>query len=100
MHELTIVNSAVVERLRHARQPLSIQLDRLDGPEGVRLLSVEIHNWLKEDKTRTLKLLAKRANLGIKTVSKIWYKETTSPRFLTCILLFKALGFVAVKLER
>lgn len=78
---------------------LWIQLDQLQGPDAVGILSQEINRWLKEDKHRTIKDLSKKSGLGAKTVSRIWYRETRYPQFITCILLFKALGFVAIRLE-
>ena len=43
--------------------------------------------------------LATAAQLTPRTVAKIMTRETRSPRMLTCIMLFKALGFRAVRLE-
>lgn len=78
---------------------LWVHLDQLQGPDAVRILSIEIDKWLREEKTRTIKDLSKKSGLGRRTVSKIWYRETRYPQFLTCIMLFKALGFVAMRLE-
>lgn len=76
-----------------------VHLDQLTGPEAVALLSREIDEWLLHEHA-TIKDLAKRAGLGRATVSRIWYRETSYPRLLTCILLFKALGYVAMRLEK
>lgn len=91
--------SAIVNFVRTA--PLVIQLDEMDGPKAVAIISREIVLWMHDDpKSNTIKSLAKRANLTPTTVSKILHRETFFPRMLTCILLLKSLGFAAMKLER
>ena len=82
-----------------SRRVLSLSLDELVGFEGVKILARLIQEWIIGDKKRAIKELAKRANLTPQTVSRIMNRETKSPRMLTCIMLFKALGFRAVRLE-
>jgi hypothetical protein len=87
----------------HHRKMLHFSLDQLVGFEGVKILSGLIQEWLlqrdAEGKRRQLKDLAQKASLYPQTVSKIMNRETMSPRMLTCIMLFKALGFSAVRFE-
>lgn len=88
---------------RHHRHGLHLSLDQLVGFEGVKILAGLIQDWLltpvKDGPKRQLKQLAQKANLGTVTVSRIMNRETMSPRMLTCIMLFKALGFTAVRFE-
>ena len=81
------------------RSSLSLQLDQLVGFEGVKVLSELIREWHLSNPDNKIKLLAQKANLTPTTVSRILHYETKSPRMLTCIMLFKALGFTAVRLE-
>ena len=81
-----------------ARRALSLSLDDLVGFEGVKLLAKLIQQWIDRGR-RKLKDLATAAQLTPRTVAKIMTRETRSPRMLTCIMLFKALGFRAVRLE-
>lgn len=90
---------------RHHRHGLHLSLDQLVGFEGVKILASLIQEWhispeAKQagDKHR-IGLLARKANLCPQTVSRIMSRETKSPRMLTCIMLFKALGFTAVRFE-
>lgn len=85
---------------------MRVSLDQLVGFEGVKLLAKliqEHHTGGKGGRHRvdrhSIKELAKRANLTPVTVSRIMNRETKSPRMLTCIMLFKALGFTAVRFE-
>jgi len=80
------------------RTALSLQLDQLVGFEGVKILSGLIQEWHVGTGGK-IKELAQKANLTPTTVSRIMHYETKSPRMLTCIMLFKALGFSAVRLE-
>jgi hypothetical protein len=82
-----------------ATRGLHVSLDELVGFEGVKLLAKLIQQWHRADKSRKLKDLARLANLTPTTVSRIMSRETRSPRMLTCIMLFKALGFTAVRFE-
>jgi len=81
------------------RRPLVLSLDQLVGFEGVKILSGLIQEWNITGEKRQLKELAQKANLHPTTVSKIMNRETMSPRMLTCIMLFKALGFSAVRFD-
>jgi transcriptional regulator with XRE-family HTH domain len=91
---------AKIIRFAPRRTALSLQLDQLVGFEGVKILSGLIHEWhLKEPFENTIKKLAQKANLTPTTVSRIMNRDTKSPRMLTCIMLFKALGFSAVRFE-
>jgi len=80
------------------RPMLNLSLDELVGFEGVKLLAKLIQQWHKEDTSRKLKDLAQKAQLTPTTVSRIMNRETRMHRMLTCIMLFKALGFTAVRL--
>lgn len=82
-----------------AQRVLSLSLDQLVGFEGVKLLAGLIQEWLSPGSGRKIKDLAAKANLTPPTVSRIMNRETKSPRMLTCIMLFKALGFTAVRIE-
>lgn len=90
--------SNIVTQLR-VTHPRILQLDELTGPRAVSLLSTLINEWLNANKAHTLKSFAKKTSLSTKTVSRIWYKETQSPRFETTIILFKTLGFQAIRLQ-
>jgi transcriptional regulator with XRE-family HTH domain len=91
---------AKIIRFAPRRTALSLQLDQLVGFEGVKILSELIREWhLKEPFENTIKKLAQKANLTPTTVSRIMNRDTKSPRMLTCIMLFKALGFSAVRFE-
>jgi hypothetical protein len=76
---------------------LQLSLDQLVGFEGVKVLAKLIQKEVVRGVL--LKTIAQRANLTTRTVSKIMNRETMSPRMLTCIMIFKALGFTAVKFE-
>lgn len=79
---------------------LYVSLDQLVGFEGVKLLSKLIRDWhLRDTQHNTIKSLAIKANLTPTTVSRLMDHTTKSPRMLTCIMIFKALGFVAVRFE-
>lgn len=78
---------------------MRISLDELDSYKGVKLLSSLLTEHLRSHKGETIKGLVKRAGLTPRTVSRIISRDTMSPRLLTVILLFKALGFVAMRLE-
>lgn len=78
---------------------LTLQLDQLAGFEGVKLLAGLIQDWVKSDPKSRLKELARLAQLHPTTVSRIMYRQTMSPRLLTCIMIFKALGFKAMRIE-
>jgi hypothetical protein len=90
---------AKVIRFAPRRTALSLQLDQLVGFEGVKILSGLIHEWHLQNKENRIKNLAQKANLTPTTVSRIMNRDTKSPRMLTCIMLFKALGFSAVRFE-
>jgi hypothetical protein len=81
-----------------ARRGLHVSLDELVGFEGVKLLAKLIQQHVRQQHS-TVKDLARAANLTPTTVSRIMSRETRSPRMLTCIMLFKALGFTAVRFE-
>jgi len=81
------------------RKPLILSLDQLVGFEGVNILAKLIQEWNITGEKRQIKELAQKANLHPTTVSKIMNRETKSPRMLTCIMLFKALGFSAVRFD-
>lgn len=87
------------------RKGLHLQLDQLVGYEGVKILAGLIQEWHLSKEAETaghrhrLSYLARKANLTPTTVSKIMNRETRQPRMLTCIMLFKALGFSAVRFE-
>jgi transcriptional regulator with XRE-family HTH domain len=81
-----------------ARRGLHVSLDELVGFEGVKLLAKLIQQHVRKQHS-TVKDLARAANLTPTTVSRIMSRETRSPRMLTCIMLFKALGFTAVRFE-
>lgn len=87
------------------RKMLHLQLDQLVGYEGVKILAGLIQEWhlspsaVALGKRHQLSHLARKANLTPTTVSKIMNRETRQPRMLTCIMLFKALGFSAVRFE-
>lgn len=87
------------------RKMLHLSLDQLVGFEGVKILANLIQEWLLQPaakingEKRKIKHLAAAANLYPQTVSKIMNRETMSPRMMTCIMLFKALGFTAVRFE-
>ena len=85
--------------LRPSRAPIIIELDKLDGLEGVRILSKEITRWLGEDNSRSIKTLAQRSNLYYTTVLKIHGRETQQPRFTTITLILKGLGFAMARFE-
>jgi hypothetical protein len=88
-----------VIQFKPRRKSLRLQLDQLVGFEGVKILSELIREWHLQNTDNKIKLLAQKANLTPTTVSRILHYETKSPRMLTCIMLFKALGFTAVRLE-
>ena len=79
------------------RKHLSLSLDQLVGFEGVKILAT----LLQDEVVRgvQMKNIAQKANLTRPTVSRIMNRETMSPRMLTCIMLFKALGFTAVRFD-
>lgn len=81
-----------------AQRAVQIPLDQLAGFEGVKLLSDMIQKWHRQSGGK-VQDLARKANLTPTTVSRIMSRETKSPRMLTCIMLFKALGFSAIRLE-
>ena len=81
-----------------ARRGLHVSLDELVGFEGVKLSAKLIQQHVRKQHS-TVKDLARAANLTPTTVSRIMSRETRSPRMLTCIMLFKALGFTAVRFE-
>lgn len=89
----------------HHHKALQLSLDQLVGFEGVKILAGLIQEWLLQPaakingEKRQIKHLAALANLCPQTVSRIMNRETMSPRMLTCIMLFKALGFTAVRFE-
>lgn len=91
--------SAKIVPIRAGRKTLVLSLDQLVGFEGVKILSGLIQEWFTSDKQRRIKDLAQKANLTPTTVSRIMHYETKSPRMLTCIMLFKALGFSAVRFD-
>jgi hypothetical protein len=99
------VRTAKIIPIRQQHRMLHLQLDQLVGFEGVKILSGLIQEWhtTPEAKAagekRQIKQLAMKANLTPTTVSRIMNRETMSPRMLTCIMLFKALGFSAVRFE-
>ena len=80
-----------------SRSHLSLSLDQLVGFEGVKILA----KLLQEEVRRgvLLKDIARKANLTRPTVSRIMNRDTKSPRMLTCIMLFKAVGFTAVRFD-
>ncbi len=85
--------------LRIPRQGgLVLQLDQLVGFEGVKILAQLLKRYNLEHKV-TIKDIAYKANLLPVTVSRIMNRETKAPRMLTCIMLFKALDFKAVRFE-
>ena len=88
--------TASVIPIRKRRQ-LSLSLDQLVGFEGVKILAT----LLQDEVVRgvQMKNIAQKANLTRPTVSRIMNRETMSPRMLTCIMLFKALGFTAVRFD-
>jgi hypothetical protein len=90
--------SAKVVHLRSQRV-LQLSLDQLVGFEGVKVLAKLIQEWHLQNPENRIKVLAQKANLTPTTVSRILNRDTKSPRMLTCIMLFKALGFSAVRLE-
>lgn len=96
---------AKVIPIRPQHRMLYFSLDQLVGFEGVKILSGLIQEWHTTPATeadgqkRQIKHLATKANLCPQTVSRIMNRETMSPRMLTCIMLFKALGFSAVRFE-
>ena len=81
------------------RKMLTFQLDQLVGFEAVKILSDLIREWHLQNPSNQIRILAQKANLTPTTVSRILHYETKSPRMLTCIMLFKALGFSAVRIE-
>ena len=93
----------------HHRRGLHLQLDQLVGFEGVKILAGLIQEWHTSTEAEQvgrgathrgrLSYLARKANLHPTTVSKIMNRETRAPQMLTCIMLFKALGFSAVRFE-
>jgi hypothetical protein len=86
----------------HSRPDMTlvVSLDDLIGYKGVKLLARLIQKWVLTDKKHnTYKLLAAKANLHPKTVVRIMERVTVSPRLTTVIMLFKALGFSAVRFE-
>lgn len=89
--------SAKVVPMPRARH-LVLSLDDLVGFEGVKTLA----KLLQEEIRRgvLLKDISHKANLLPKTVSRIMTRETMAPRMLTCIMIFKALGFSAVRFDR
>jgi hypothetical protein len=99
----------IVPITKHGRRMLNLSLDQLIGFEGVKILAGLIQEWhltpeaLRVGRGEThrgqLKYLAAKANLTPRTVSKIMHRETRAPQMLTCIMLFKALGFSAVRFE-
>ncbi len=86
-----------VHQLKPSRV-LHLQLDQLVGFEGVKILAKLIQQWHMVEKQQ-IAVLAQKAGLQPRTVSRIMSRETKAPRMLTCILLFKALGFSAMRLE-
>jgi len=100
--KLTTVPSATETYvpLDRPQRPVIVDLARLDGIEGVRIVSDQIGHWIKKDpKHNRLGTLARRANLGNSTVSKIYSRETFSPRMTTLMYILRALGFSAVRFE-
>lgn len=81
-----------------SQKAVQLSLDQLAGFEGVKVLSTMIQQWHHQSGGR-IKDLAQKANLTPTTVSRIMNRDTKSPRMLTCIMLFKALGFSAIRLE-
>lgn len=82
-----------------SQKPITIDLVRLDGHEGVRILSQEISRWFEKNPGARLKDLAERAGLSRATVSKIHARETQQPRLTTVVLLLRAFGFVAARFD-
>jgi hypothetical protein len=77
-----------------------LQLDQLTGRLGVAVMSREIDTWLRAEPGRTLHQLATKATLADATVSRVYYRETVEPRFLTICMLLKAVGFVAARFDK
>ena len=75
-----------------------LNLNELDGPRIVAILSNEMQRWYIHG--RSLSDLARKANLSPVTVSNIWYRKTTFPRVTTVLMVMHALGYNAVKFER
>jgi hypothetical protein len=95
------VSSAQIIPFPNQQKPfLLVDLDDLVGFHGVKLLARQIQSWMKANKKEhTFKVLAQRSQLTPKTVSRIMNRETMAPRMLTCIMLFKAIGFKAARFE-
>lgn len=90
----------VVPLRPHGRKFLQLSLDELVGFEGVKTLARLIQEWhTAPGKQRLIKDLARKADLLPRTVSRIMSRDTKAPRMLTCIMIFKALGFSAVRFE-
>lgn len=99
----------IVSLRPHGPRTLQLQLDQLVGFEGVKILAGLIQEWHLSPEARgaghgpshrgQLSFLARKAGLHPTTVSKIMNRETRAPQMMTCILLFKALGFSAVRFE-
>jgi hypothetical protein len=89
----------------NTRRMLHLPLDQLVGFEGVKVLAGLIQQWHTTREAEEaghrhqLRYLARKANLTPRTVSRIMNRETRAPQMLTCIMLFKALGFSAVRFE-
>lgn len=94
MGKVIPINAAVAA----PQMPLSMALDELVGYRGVLLLSRLLREHHKRNRV-SVKEIAAKANLTPQTVSRIMSRDTKSPRMLTCIMLFKAIGFVAVQFE-
>jgi len=92
--------SAQIIPIVKGRRALVLQLDQLAGYEGVKILSGLIREYLMDPSHNgTFKNLARKANLTPTTVSNIASGHTKAPRMNTCIMMFKALGFSAVRLD-
>jgi len=76
---------------------LVLSLDQLTGFDGVKTLAKLLQQEIRSGVL--LKDIARKANLQRNTVAKIISRDTKAPRMLTCIMLFKALGFKAVRLD-
>ena len=77
---------------------LIVPLNALATKRGVSLLSKEMAKHLRASGER-ISSLARRANLGTATASRILARETIEPRLTTVLALFSALGYSAMKLE-
>lgn len=76
---------------------ISVGIDKLDGPAGVKLIARLIRQ--QERSGITYKALAKQANLYPQTVARIASEDTKAPRLHTILMIMKALGFQMVKFE-